>query len=103
MEKAMTGMMKDVDIPCILTLPSGLIVWSSKGAHEMLGVRDSLLQKKLNDICEVKIEDLISPMTPTEENGESMDTLYHTAVDVVIKDRNYTVNVYRQSLGKNIY
>ena len=103
MEKAMTGMMRDVDIPCILTLPNGLIVWCSKGAHDMLGVRDSLLQKKFNDICEVKIEDLIGSMPKLDENTDQSDVQNHTTLNTLIKGKNYIVNVYRQALGKNTY
>ena len=36
MEKAMTGLMKDVDIPCILTLPSGIIAWHSVSVNRLL-------------------------------------------------------------------
>lgn len=101
MEKAMTGMMRRVDIPCILTLPSGTIAWCSKGAHDMLGIPESLLQKNFNDLCNAKIEDFIKALTKTE-NGEEI-ILDQTSLSAVINDKNYIANIYRQALGQNIY
>lgn len=101
MERAMTGMMRDVDIPCVLTLPSGIIAWCSQGAHEMFGVPESLLQKQFNDLCEVKIEELIGALPEQIEDG--VDASNHASVNVMIRERNYTANVYRQSLGQNSY
>ena len=63
MEKAMTGMMKDVEIPCMLTLRSGLIAWCSKGVYDMLDAKESLLQKNFNDLCNKDIEELIAKRT----------------------------------------
>ena len=103
MEKAMTGMMRNVDIPCILTLKSGLIAWSSKGAHEMLGIRESLLQKNFNDLCNIKIEDLISALPKREEGSESDEYSDSTSLSTVINGKNYIVSIYRQSLGSNSY
>ena len=99
MEKAMTGMMKGVDLPCILTLPSGIIAWCSKGAHEIFDIPTSLLQKNLNDICEVTIEELIAtlPETADENNNEQ------GSKEVIINDRNYIAKIYRHTLGKNQY
>ena len=98
MEKAMTGMMRDVDIPCILTLPSGLIAWCSQGAHDMLSVNESLLQKNFNDLCNIEIEKLIATLPDDEaQNGD------HGALPVVIQDKNYTAKIYRQVLGANTY
>ena len=101
MERAMTGMMRDVDIPCVLTLPSGIIAWCSRGAHEMFGVPESLLQKQFNDLCEVKIEELIGALPEQVDDGA--DASNHASVNVMIRERNYTANVYRQSLGQNSY
>lgn len=108
MEKAMTGMMKDVDIPCVLTLRSGLIAWSSVGANKMLGTGESLLQKNLYDLCGVRIEDLIA--TLPDENGKATDGKDQKnekkkdgTTDLVINERNYTAKIYRQMLGKNTY
>ncbi len=98
MEKAMTGMMKDVDIPCILTLPSGIIAWCSKGAHEIFDIPTSLLQKNFNDICDVGIEKLIA--TLPEESSDNND---QGSMDVVINERNYIAKIYRHTLGKNQY
>ena len=99
MERAMTGMMRDVDIPCVLTLPNGLIAWCSKGAHLMLGEPESLLQKNFNDLCDVKIEELIASLPESEENSDSQ----HSSLEVVINERNYKANIYRHTLGKNSY
>lgn len=99
MEKAMTGMMKDVDIPCILTLPSGIIAWCSKGAHDIFDIPTSLLQKNFNDICDVDIEDLIATL-PDGANSESHE---QGSMDVVINERNYIAKIYRHTLGKNNY
>ncbi len=98
MEKAMTGMMKDVDIPCILTLPSGIIAWCSKGAHDIFDIPTSLLQKNFNDICEVKIENLIATLPEGEGNENEQGSM-----EVIIKDRNYVAKIYRHTLGKNQY
>lgn len=106
MERAMTGMMRSVDIPCILTLPSGIIAWCSKGAHEMLGVPESLLQKNFNDLCSVNIEDLISALhAPTEQgdNENANEMADHASRAVVINGRNYMANIYGQQLGQNSY
>ena len=99
MEKAMTGMMKDVDIPCILTLPSGIIAWCSKGAHDIFDIPTSLLQKNFNDICDVDIEDLIATLPEGEKSGSHEQG----SMDVVINERNYIAKIYRHTLGKNNY
>lgn len=99
MEKAMTGMMKDVDIPCILTLPSGIIAWCSKGAHDIFDIPTSLLQKNFNDICDVGIDNLIA----TLPLGALSDSNDQGSLDVVINDRNYIAKIYRHTLGKNQY
>ena len=99
MEKAMTGMMRNVDIPCVLTLPSGLIAWCSKGTHEMFGEPDSLLQRNLNELCNVTIEELIASLPESENELDSQ----HGTLDVVINEKNYEANIYRQMLGKNSY
>ena len=104
MERAMTGMMRSVDIPCILTLPSGIIAWCSKGAHEMLGAPESLLQKNFNDLCSVNIEELISALhAPTEQGGNEKEMADHASRAVVINGRNYMANIYGQQLGQNSY
>lgn len=100
MEKAMTGMMRDVDIPCVLTLRSGLIAWCSQGAYEMFGTNDSLLQENFNDLCQVDIEKLIA--TLPEESDNSGDT-EQGSLPVVINGRNYIAKIYREMLGKNSY
>lgn len=99
MEKAMTGMMKDVDIPCILTLPSGIIAWCSKGAHDIFDISTSLLQKNLNEICEITIDELTAtlPESPDDSNYEQ------GSKEVVINERNYVAKIYRHTLGKNQY
>ena len=98
MEKAMTGMMKNVEIPCILTLPSGLIAWCSQGAHKMLGTSESLLQKNFNELCSISIDDLVATL-PDSGAAQTNDT----SVPVVIGERNYYAKIYRQMLGKNTY
>ena len=98
MEKAMTGMMKNVEIPCILTLPSGLIAWCSQGAHKMLGTSESLLQKNFNELCSISIDDLVATL-PESGVAQTNDT----SVPVVIGERNYYAKIYRQMLGKNTY
>ena len=100
MEKAMTSMMRRVDVPCILTLPNGTIAWCSKGAHDMLG-EDNLLHKSFNDVCDVNIEDIVGSLLKNKEpDAEISDT---TSLSAIINDKNYMVNVYRQALGQNIY
>ena len=99
MEKAMTGMMKDVDLPCILTLPSGIIAWCSKGAHDIFDIPTSLLQKNLNEICEITIEELIS----TIPEGDQTSGDKQGSKEVVINERNYVAKIYRHTLGKNQY
>ena len=99
MEKAMTGMMKDVDIPCILTLRSGIIAWCSKGAHDIFDIPTSLLQKNFNDICDVNIDDLIATL-PEGENSKSNE---QGSMEVIINGRNYITKIYRHTLGKNQY
>ena len=99
MEKAMTGMMKDVDLPCILTLPSGIIAWCSKGAHDIFDIPTSLLQKNLNEICEITIEELIS----TIPEGDQTSGDKQGSKEVVINERNYIAKIYRHTLGKNQY
>ena len=98
MEKAMTGMMKNVEIPCILTLPSGLIAWCSQGAHKMLGTSESLLQKNFNELCSISIDDLVATL-PESGAAQTNDT----SVPVVIGERNYYAKIYRQMLGKSTY
>ena len=104
MEKAMTGMMRDVDIPCMLTLPSGLIAWCSQGAHTMLGTEESLLQKNFSDLCEIDIEKLIATL-PSEENEDENEeqNTEQGSLPVIIRDRHYMARIYRQTLGKNTY
>lgn len=99
MEKAMTGMMKDVDIPCVLTLPSGIIAWCSKGAHDIFNVPTSLLQKNFNELCEVSIDELAATIPQESSNGESVCG----TMDVIINERNYISKIYRHTLGKNLY
>lgn len=98
MEKAMTGMMKNVEIPCILTLPSGLIAWCSQGAHKMLDTSESLLQKNFNELCSISIDDLIATLP---ENGAAQTN--DVSLPVVIGEHNYYAKIYRQMLGKNTY
>ena len=102
MEKAMTGMMRKVDIPCVLILPSGTIAWYSNGARDMLGVNESLLQKNFNDLCEVNTSSLIGALSKkeNEENSQEADS---ASVSAIINDRNYMVNIYKQALGQNLY
>lgn len=97
MEKAMTGMMRSVDIPCILTLPTGLIAWCSQGAHKMLGTSESLLQKNFNELCSVSIDDLVATLTDDEAKKND------GSLPVVIGGRNYYAKIYLQTLGKNTY
>lgn len=99
MEKAMTGMMKDVDVPCILTLPSGIIAWCSKGAHDIFDIPTSLLQKNFNDLCDVSIDELIATL-PEGENSENNE---QGSMDLIINERNYIAKIYRHTLGKNSY
>ena len=96
LEKAMTGMMKNVDIPCILTLKNGIIAWANLGAQNMLGSEGSLLQKNFNDYSALKIEDLIATISEDGEMGEE-------ALTAEIGGRIYTAQIYRQSIGKNSY
>ena len=106
MEKAMTGLMRDVDIPCILTLPSGIIAWCSKGAHEMFGIHESLLQKNLNDLCDVKVDQLIATLDEKEDANEDENDgneFDRGSLPVVILGRKYMAKIHRQMLGKNSY
>ena len=98
MEKAMTGMMKGVDLPCVLTLPSGIIAWCSKGAYDVFNASTSLLQKNFNDICELNIEDLAATLPEAGEGNNEQGSL-----EVVINERNYIAKIYRHTLGKNQY
>ena len=100
MEKAMTGLMKGVDIPCILTLPSGIIAWCSEGAYKMFNANESLLQKKLNDLCNLKLDDLIATLSTEEDTDNEKE---QGSLPVVILERNYIAKIYRQMLGKNSY
>ena len=100
MEKAMTGLMKDVDVPCILTLPSGIIAWCSKGAYKMFNAHDSLLQKNLNDLCDVKVDELIATLEEDELVGNEFN---QGSLPVVILGRRYIAKIHRQTLGKNSY
>lgn len=99
MEKAMTGMMKNVEIPCVLTLRNGLIAWYSVGANKMFGAEGSLLQKNFNDLSDAKIEDLIATLPADEYENENEQG----SLPVVIGGRNYMARIYRQTLGKNSY
>lgn len=99
MERAMTGMMKNVDIPCVLILRSGLIAWYSQGMQSMLGTNESLLQKNLGELCGFDVDDLIYTL-PEDENGEVGDC---GSVPVVVNYRNYYTRIYRQTLGINSY
>lgn len=100
MEKAMTGMMKDVEIPCMLTLRSGLIAWCSKGVYNMLDAKESLLQKNFNDLCDKDIEELIAKLPG--EDAETSDASCGE-LEMFINEKNYTAKIYRQMLGKNTY
>ena len=100
MEKAMTGMMKDVEIPCMLTLPSGLIAWCSKGVYEMLGEKESLLQKNFNDLCDADIDTLIAKL-PSEYSH--LNDVVNGEMEMTINEKNYTTKIYRHILGKNKY
>ena len=102
MEKAMTGMMRKVDIPCVLILPSGTIAWYSNGARDMLGVNESLLQKNFNDLCEINTGSLIGALSK-KENDENCQEADSASVSAIINDRNYMVNIYKQALGQNLY
>lgn len=99
MEKAMTGLMKDVDIPCILTLPSGIIAWCSKGAYKMFNTHESLLQKNINDLCSVKVDELIA----TLDEDELFGNINQGSLSVTILGRKYMAQIHRQTLGKNSY
>lgn len=98
MERAMTGMMRSVEIPCVLTLRSGLIAWYSRGAQEILGTEESLLQKNLGELFGIDTDALIGAIPEDTEGSEASASL-----PVTIKDRSYTACVYRQILGKNFY
>jgi c-di-AMP phosphodiesterase-like protein len=87
MEKAMTGMMKDVEIPCMLTLRSGLIAWCSKGVYDMLDAKESLLQKNFNDLCNKDIEELIAKLPG--EDAETGDASCGE-LEMLINEKNYT-------------
>ena len=100
MEKAMTGLMKNVDIPCVLVLRSGIIAWCSSGAHDMFDIHESLLQRNLNDLCNFKLDDLIDILDNTESTSNENE---QASLPVVIRKRNYIAKIYRQMLGKNSY
>ena len=101
MEKAMTGMMKNVEIPCVLTLKNGIIAWCSTGAYRMFGANGSLLQKSFNDFSETKIEELIATLPEDEDSCE--DDTNSRALPVIIGGRNYMAKIYRRTVGKNSY
>lgn len=96
LEKAMTGMMKNVEIPCVLTLKNGLIAWANVGAQKMFGAEGSLIQKNFNDFSELRIEDLISSIPEQDDIGAD-------SLPTVIGGKNYLAKIYRQSIGKNSY
>lgn len=98
LEKAMTGMMKNVEIPCVLTLKNGIVAWANVGAQKMFGTDGGMLQKNLNDFSELKIEDLIATLPENEDGGDNVGSL-----PTVIGGRNYMAQIYRQSIGKNSY
>ena len=102
-ERAMTGMMKNVDIPCVLMLPSGIVAWCSKGVHDMLGKPEGLLQKNFNDLCGVNTEMLIEAFEKAGENKEENAPDLHASVPVVINERNYLSSIYKHTLGQNSY
>ena len=99
MEKAMTGIMKGVDLPCILTLPSGIIAWCSKGAHDIFNVSTSLLQKNINEICDIDIAELIATIPESVDGNDNEQG----SREVIINERNYVAKIYRHTLGKNQY
>ena len=101
MEKAMTGIMRRVDVPCILTLPNGTIAWCSKGAHDMLGMPETLLQKNINNLCDADIDDFIEALKRVE-NGEEIIS-DSASLATVINKKNYIVHIYKQMLGQNTY
>ena len=101
MEKAMTGMMKNVDIPCVLTLKNGIIAWCSAGAYQMFGADGSLLQKNFNDLSETKIEELIATLPENEDEYD--ESIHNRALPVIIDGRNYMAKIYRRTVGKNTY
>ncbi len=109
MEKAMTGIMKNVDIPCVLTLRSGLIAWCSVGANKIFEAENSsLLQKNFNEFSEISIEVLIHTLMPEETDKGKKDTSETEvkkpeSVTSTINGRIYTLRLYRQLLGKNSY
>lgn len=99
MEKAMTGMMKNVEIPCLLTLRSGLIAWCSQGVHQMLDIHESLLQRNFTELFNINLEELVSTLAEENQNGESDNG----SLPVVVNGRNYYAKIYRQMLGANSY
>ncbi len=99
MEKAMTGMMKNVEIPCVLTLRSGLIAWCSQGVHKMLNIHDSLLQRNFTELFGINLEELVSTLAEESKDGESDNG----SLPVVVNGRNYYAKIYRQMLGANSY
>ena len=113
MEKAMTGMMQNVSIPCVLTLRSGLIAWSSNGAREMLGSEESLIQQNITDLCSIKLEELIEELNkPKAEETEEPEIVEDDDEEkdkkedihsVTIGGKCYRVTLYKQTLGKNLY
>lgn len=101
LEKAMTGMLRKVDVPCILTLPDGTITWSSKGANDMLNVKGSLLQKNFNDLCATKMNDFVLALNKAKEteNGD----LDHASVSTIINEKNYMASIYEHHVAQNTY
>ena len=99
-EKAMTSMMRKVDVPCMLTLPNGTIAWCSKGANDMLG-QSNLLHKNFNDVCGAKIDDFIGSLSKIDKPDAEVSD--HTSLSAIINNKNYMVNVYRHILGQNTY
>lgn len=99
MEKAMTDMMRNVDVPCVLILPSGLIAWCSQGVHDMLNVHDNLLQKSFVDLSGIKVDELVAALPEKEEYDDGASG----SVNAVINGRNYVARVYRHTILQNLY
>ena len=66
LDDAMKSMMKSVDIPCVLTLKNGVILWANAGTYRMLGSEGGLLQKNFYDYSRIRIDDIITSLS---ENG----------------------------------
>lgn len=101
LEKTTISMLKNVDVPCVLTHSDGTIVWCSKGTNDIIGTKDGLIQKNFNDLSPIKMEAFINAINKAKEvEGDNFD---HASLPTVINEKNYFANVYERITAQNTY